>query len=109
MFGDSEVPGQWPPIRPAARPSARDPKRAFMKLPLVRVCPQEQEKTSATPAKFIIFFSVMEPTTPLPRGAGMRRTRTEPHFPCTWSAGEGGGGWGRENAAQLLHEVRRGR
>merc|ERR1719401_2932827 len=59
-------------------------KVAFMKFPFVRVCPQEHEKTSATPAKAIIFFMVGEPTTPLPRGAGINRTLTDPHFPWTF-------------------------
>merc|ERR1719203_996964 len=29
-------------------------------------------------------FSTGEPTMPVPRGAGTRRTRTEPHLPCTF-------------------------
>merc|ERR1712186_197553 len=57
---------------------------AFMKLPLVRVCPHEQEKQSATPENCSIFFSTGEPMTPEPRGAGMSLTRTEPHFPETF-------------------------
>ena len=57
---------------------------ALMKFPLVRVWPHELENTSCTPAKAMIFFRVSEPTTPVPRGAGMSRTETEPHLPVTW-------------------------
>ena len=57
---------------------------AFMKLPLVRVCPQEHVKQSAMPEKAIIFFMTGDPTTPDPRGAGTKRTRTEPDLPETF-------------------------
>merc|ERR1719198_224664 len=55
-----------------------------MKLLFVLLWPQEEVKQSATPANCSIFFMVGEPTTPLPRGAGTRRTRTEPHLPATF-------------------------
>merc|ERR1719223_1935324 len=57
---------------------------AFMKLPLVLVCPHEDVKQSATPANESIFFIVGEPTTPLPRGAGTKRIRTEPLLPASF-------------------------
>merc|ERR1719335_178208 len=66
-------------------------KIALMKFPRVFVCPQEHVKQSATPANASIFFVAGAPTTPVPRGAGTRRMRTEPHLPWTFIATV----WGR--------------
>mmetsp|Transcript_13568 Transcript_13568/g.34547 ORF Transcript_13568/g.34547 Transcript_13568/m.34547 type:complete len:272 (+) Transcript_13568:227-1042(+) len=56
---------------------------AFAKFPSVRVCPVDDVKTSSTPAICSSFFGTLAATIPVPRGAGTRRSRTEPHFPVS--------------------------
>ena len=56
---------------------------AIAKLPLVRVCPVDDEYTSSTPAMVRSFLGMRDATMPEPRGAGIKRTRTEPHLPDT--------------------------
>ena len=48
---------------------------------MVSVFPLDWEKISATPAYPKIFFVGGAPTIPVPLGAGMNRSLTEPHFP----------------------------
>jgi hypothetical protein len=44
---------------------------------------QHTENTSLIPAMVSIFFGTVAATIPVPRGAGIRRTETEPHLPVT--------------------------
>ena len=54
---------------------------ALTKFSKVLVDPLEEVKTSSTPAKERIFFETGAPTIPVPLGAGISLTLTDPHFP----------------------------
>jgi hypothetical protein len=54
-----------------------------MKFSRVRVEPVEEVKTSSTPANWSSFLETGAPTIPVPLGAGISLTLTEPHWPVT--------------------------
>ena len=71
---------------PRRRPVSPSPPHAcltLMKLPMVREWPRVDVYTSCTPARDSIFLVAGAATRPVPRGAGMSRTRTDPQWPVS--------------------------
>ncbi len=58
-------------------------RQTFTKLPRVLVEPVAAVYTSSMPAICSTFLGVRAATMPAPRGAGIRRTSTDPHLPVT--------------------------
>merc|ERR1712059_227934 len=56
---------------------------ALAKFPKVPVDPLAEVQQSSIPAICSSFLGTGADTIPVPRGAGMRRTQIEPHFPVT--------------------------
>merc|ERR1712183_135305 len=56
---------------------------AIAKLPAVAVVPLAEVEQSSIPAICRSFFETPAATILVPRGAGIKRTVTEPHFPVT--------------------------